>query len=126
MVAYLVGQLILGTNSIYQIKRTRVRTYPHEMIPEKVISDYRVSLRLTNEYPIIIGTLSQQSNIDMNTASRIFNGTVEIENLAKYRNLFNGYFTILGGNYNNSDQLEALLGQNMMVKGKQTKWNVGF
>ena len=126
MVAYLVGQLILGTNSIYQIKRARVRTYPHEMIPEKVISDYRVSLRLTNEYPIIIGTLSQQSNIDMNTASRIFNGTVEIENLAKYRNLFNGYFTILGGNYNNSDQLEALLGQNMMVKGKQTKWNVGF
>ena len=126
MVAYLIGQLVADETGVYQVKKARVRTYPHIMLPENVINDYRMSLKLTNEYPFIIGAMSQQSNIDINTATRIFNGNISIDNLAKYRNIFNGAFTIIGGSYTDSDQLEALLGQNMTVKGKSTKWIVGF
>lgn len=126
MTAYLVGQLITGTNGVYQLKRTRVRTYPHDMMLEKVVSDYRMSLRLTTEFPIMIGTISSQAPMDSDSLTRAFNGTIEIENLAKYRNLFAGSFTIIGGNYTDSTQLESLLGQNMSVKGKTTKWTVGF
>ena len=126
MVAYLIGQLVADETGVYQVKKTRVRTYPHNMLPENVINDYRMSLKLTNEYPFIIGAMSQQSKIDINTATRIFNGNISIDNLAKYRSIFNGTFTIIGGSYTDSDQLEALLGQNMTVKGKSTKWIVGF
>ena len=126
MVAYLIGQLVADETGVYQVKKTRVRTYPHTMLPENVINDYRMSLKLTNEYPFIIGAMSQQSKIDINTATRIFNANISIDNLAKYRSIFNGTFTIIGGSYTDSDQLEALLGQNMTVKGKSTKWIVGF
>ena len=126
MTAYLVGQLIPGENGNYQLKKSRIRTYPHEMMLEKVISDYRMALRLSTEYPIMIGMVSPQAPTDSNDLTRAFNGTIEIANLAKYRNIFNGTFTIIGGSYTNSDQLESLLGQNMSVKGKSTKWVVGF
>ena len=96
------------------------------MIPETVVNDYKISLRLTNENPIIIGSLIPQSNIDAKTLSRVFNGDIDIETLSKYRNIFNSSFTILGGNYTDKNQLEELLDQNMTVKGKQTKWMVGF
>ena len=126
MVAYLVGQLVVNESGVYQVKKARVRTYAHNVIPETVVNDYRMSLKLTNEHPLIVGTMSQQSKIDINTATRVFNGDVNIDNLAKYRNIFNGTFTILGGDYIDSQHLEELLGQTMSVKTKTTKWVVGF
>ena len=126
MISYIIGQLVTNASGVYKISKTRVRSYDHSMIPETVVNDYKISLRLTNENPIIIGSLIPQSNIDAKTLSRVFNGDIDIETLSKYRNIFNSSFTILGGNYTDKNQLEELLDQNMTVKGKQTKWMVGF
>lgn len=124
MYFYLIGQIVKSDNQT-KITNISIRQYSYAPAMNNVITDYRVSTRVTDQYPFIIGKCNVSTPSEKNVLARTLTGTITFERLKSFAGLFpNGF--MIDSKYRTEEEISKILTDDIHIKGSKVLWKVGF
>lgn len=124
MYFYFVGQLVKDTNSIYKVHKAKVMRYESTQPLQSVITQYRILNRLTNEAPFIVAKCALTTDVASDANLSMLSGDFTIKDLKQYSSIFKTGLLVEGLNATTNDQVEAMFGDELRVKGSTISWTL--